>query len=93
MDLSTEKKIMDLENRLVVAWGEGEVVGWIGSLRLIDANYCFWSGLAMRSFCVALRSMSRYLQQSITMGEKIMYTCMCKWVPMLYSGKKLCWGK
>ena len=23
MNLSTEKKIMDLENRLVVAWGEG----------------------------------------------------------------------
>ena len=22
------------------------------------------------------------------MGEKIMYTCMCNWVPMLYSGKK-----
>ena len=22
------------------------------------------------------------------MGEKIMYTCMCNWVPMLYSGGK-----
>ena len=22
------------------------------------------------------------------MGEKIMYACMCNWVPMLYSGKK-----
>ena len=30
MDLSTEKKIMDLENRLVVAEGEG--VGQAGSL-------------------------------------------------------------
>ena len=36
MNLSTEKKIMDLENRLVVAKGEG--VGWIGSLGLIDTN-------------------------------------------------------
>ena len=27
MNLSTEKKIMDLENRLVVAEGEGEDVG------------------------------------------------------------------
>ena len=27
MNLSTEKKVMDLENRLVVAWGEGEGVG------------------------------------------------------------------
>ena len=32
MDLSTEKKIMDLENRLVVAKGEGEGVGGTGSL-------------------------------------------------------------
>ena len=32
MNLSTEKKIMDLENRLVVAKGEEERVGWIGSL-------------------------------------------------------------
>ena len=36
MNLSTEKKIMDLENRLVVAKGKGEGVGWIGSLGLID---------------------------------------------------------
>ena len=32
MKLSTEKKIMDLENRLVVAKGEEEGVGEIGSL-------------------------------------------------------------
>ena len=38
MNLSTEKKLMDLENRLVVAKGEGEAVGWMGSLGLIDAN-------------------------------------------------------
>ena len=33
MKLSTEKKLMDLENRLVVAKGEGEGagVGWIGN--------------------------------------------------------------
>ena len=75
MNLSTEKKIMDLENRLVVAWGEGEGVGGIGSLGLMDANYCFWNGLTMRSCCVALRTMSRYLQRSTTMGEKN-YVCM-----------------
>ena len=39
MNLSTEKKIMDTENRLVVAKGEGEAVGWTGNLRLVDANY------------------------------------------------------
>jgi len=52
MNLSTDKKLMDLENRLVVAEGEG--VGWIGSLGLIDADYCLWNGLAMRSCFVAL---------------------------------------
>ena len=49
MNLSTEKKIMDLENRLVVVKREWEGVGWIGSLGLIGANYCLWNGLAMRS--------------------------------------------
>ena len=44
MNLATEKKIMDIENRLVVAKGKGEGVGWTGSLGLIDANYCIWSG-------------------------------------------------
>ena len=60
MNLSTEKKIMDLENRLVVAEGEGERegVGWIGSLGLMDANYCLWNGVAMRSCCVALGTRS-----------------------------------
>ena len=44
MNLSTEKKLMDMENRFVVAKGEGEGVGegveWPGNLGLIDANYC-----------------------------------------------------
>ena len=88
MNISTEKKIMDWENRLVVAQGEGEGVGGIGGLGLRDANYCFWNGLTMRFCCAALRTMSRCLQQSTIMGEKIMYTRMCNWVPMLYSGKK-----
>ena len=39
---STEKKFMGLENSVVVAKGEGEEVGWTGSLGLIDANYCLW---------------------------------------------------
>ena len=36
-NLSTEKKLMDLENRLVVA-EEEEGVGWTESLGLIDAD-------------------------------------------------------
>ena len=42
MNISTEKKIM--ENRLVVAKGEGKGVGGTGNLGLIDANYCLWDG-------------------------------------------------
>ena len=42
--LSIEKKLTDLENRFVVAKGEMDVVGWTGSLGLVDANYCLWSG-------------------------------------------------
>ena len=52
MNLSTEKKIMDLQNRFVVAKREGEEVGWLGSFGLIDANYYLWNGLVMRSCCV-----------------------------------------
>ena len=43
MNLSIEKKIIELENRLVVAKAEGEGVGWTGNLGLIDANYCLWN--------------------------------------------------
>ena len=60
MNLSTEKKIMDLKNRLVVAKGEG--VEWSGSLGLIDADYCLWNGLAMRSCCVALGTTSLMME-------------------------------
>ena len=49
MNLSTEKKIMDLQNRLVIAKKDGERVGWTGSLGLIDADYCFWNGLGRNS--------------------------------------------
>ena len=41
MNLSTEKKIEDLENRLVV---ERKEMGGTGNLGLIDANYCLWNG-------------------------------------------------
>ena len=44
MNLSTENKFTDLENRLVVAKGEGEGLEWTESLGLIDVNYCIWNG-------------------------------------------------
>ena len=40
MNLSIEKKLMDLEKRLVVDKGKWEEVEWTGNLELIDANYC-----------------------------------------------------
>ena len=43
MNLSTEKKIMDMENRLVVAKREGLRGTW--NLGLIDANYFLWNGM------------------------------------------------
>ena len=61
VNLSTEKKIIDLENRLVIAKGEGEGVGWIRNLGLIDADYSLWNGLARRSCCVSLGTMSSHL--------------------------------
>ena len=59
MSFSTERKIMDLENKLVVAKEEG--VEWIGILGLIDTNYCLWNRLAMRSCCLAPGTMSSHL--------------------------------
>ena len=44
MKLSSEKKIMDLENRLVVAKGEWEAMRWTGNLGVTDANCCLWNG-------------------------------------------------
>ena len=61
MNLSTENKLMDLENTLVVAKGEREGVGWTGSLGLIDENYCIWSGQAMKSCCIAQGTISSHL--------------------------------
>ena len=61
MNLFTEKKLMDLENRIVVAKEEGAGVGYIANLGIIDADYCLWNGLAMRSCCVAVGTMSKHL--------------------------------
>ena len=83
---------MDLENRLVIARGGGEGVGGMGSLRLMDANYCSWNILTMRSCCVALRTMSRYLQCSTTMGEKLYIHVCVIGSPCCTVGKEKCVG-
>ena len=76
MNLFIEKKIMDLENRLVVVKGEGEGVGWLWSLWLIYTNCCLWDGLGMKSCCVALGTMSSHLWWSMKC-EKIEYVHVC----------------
>ena len=60
MNFSTEKKLKDLKNRVVVAKGEGEGEGvrWTGNLGLIDAEYCVWSEQPMKSYCMAQRNIS-----------------------------------
>ena len=35
---------MDMKAILVFASGEGKGVGWIGSLGVVDENYCIWDG-------------------------------------------------
>ena len=50
-------------------------------------DYCSWNGFTVRSYCVALRTMSGYLHRNTAMGGKSMYTCMCNLIPMLYSRK------
>ena len=85
---STEKKIMHLENRLVVAWGEREGVGWIGSLGLTDR--CKLLLLEWISNEILPCSTENYvwsLMMEHDNGEKRIYTCMCNWVTMLYSRK------
>ena len=44
--LQKRNKLMDMEIRLVAAKPQrgGERVLWTGSLGLVDANYCIWSG-------------------------------------------------
>jgi len=50
--------------------GRGEGMGWMGSLGLIDADYCLWNGLAMRSCCVAPGTMFSHLWWSMIMWEE-----------------------
>ena len=50
-----------MENRLVVAKGEGEGVGWMGNLGFVVANYAIENGEAMRSCCPAEGTLSSLL--------------------------------
>ena len=59
--LQSRNRLMDMGNRLVVAKGEGEEVGWTGSVGLVDANHYVWNGWAMGSYCMAQGTMSSLL--------------------------------
>ena len=52
------KETHELGEQTCGCQGGGEGVGWTGSLGLIDANYCIWSGWAMRSCCIAQGTLS-----------------------------------
>ena len=79
MQLSTEKKRMDLESRLAVVEGEEEGVGWNGRLGLIDVNYDIWNERAMRSCCTAQGTISSHLRWNVmedNAGKRMyIYTC------------------
>jgi len=42
----------------------------MGTLGLIDADCCFWNGLAMRSCCVALETMSNHMIEHDNVRKK-----------------------
>ena len=88
MNTSTEKKIIDLENRLAAAWGEREGVGGIRSLGLKDAIYCSWNGFTMRLCCVALRTMSRYLITTQQWEKKVCIHVCVTCSPCCTAGEK-----
>ena len=77
MNLSTEKKIMDLENRLVVARGEGGGSGMNGEL---GVNRCRLLPLEWISNEILLCSTANYvwslMMEHDNMRKKNIYTCM-----------------
>ena len=57
MTLPQKRKSWSWRIDLWLPGGEGDGVRSFGSLGLIDADYCLWNGLAMRSCCAALGTM------------------------------------
>ena len=53
----------------MVAKGEGEGVGWSGSLGLIDADYCLWNGLPVTAFQRASAGYSRLPKGTLRIGK------------------------
>ena len=58
----------------LVANEEGEGVGWTGNPGLMHTNYCIWSGEAVRSCCIAQRTISSHLWWT-SMEDNHIYKC------------------
>ena len=88
MNLSTGKKITDLENRLAAAWRGGE--GGSGRDLELGVNRCKLLLLERIHNEVLLCSTENCLDTYIAtrQREEKLYTCMCNLVHMLYSQKK-----
>ena len=81
MNLSTEKKIMDMENRLMIAKRDG-LGTWVKRCRLLSLEWI--------SNEILLCSTGNYVWSLTTehdMWEKRMYTGMCNWITLLNSRK------
>ena len=89
MNVSTEKKIMNLEDVLVAARVGGK--GGSGRDWEFGVNGCkllLLEWIYNEILLCSIEIMSRYLHLNRTMGGKRMYTCMCDWVTILYSREK-----
>ena len=89
MNISTEKKLMALENRIVVAKGEG--VGWTGSMGLIDAKLLHLEWISNEILLYSRATISSHLRWSMMendMRRRRMSRCICDWVILLYSQKR-----
>ena len=88
--LQKRNKLTDIEKRLVVAKGKGEGVGWTRCLGLVDANYCLRNGQAMRSCCIAQRTISNHLwwknmKDNLRKINVCVCVCVCVTVSLCYS--------
>ena len=88
MNLSTEKKIMDMENRLVVAKGEA---GGSGMDWEFGVSRCKLLPLEWISNEILLYSTGNYIQSLMMEHDNVrkrsVYICTCDWVILLYSRK------
>ena len=84
MNLYTEKKQTHGQGEQTCGF-QGWGVGWTGGLELVDANYCIWSGQAMKSCCIKLGTISNHLRWSVIEDNVRKRMCIYDWLTLLYS--------